>query len=74
MNSGVKAISPVATSAPTPTRIAVDGIAIDRKARFSAKAKTSAIQKAQALCAPMKAITLSMNASMPGPRFRRAAA
>ncbi len=39
MNSGMKAISPVATSAPTPTRIAVEGIAIDRKARFSAKAK-----------------------------------
>ena len=42
---GRNGTAPVATVAPTPTRMAVDGTSSDRKAVVSAAAKTSASQK-----------------------------
>ncbi len=56
---GVKFSPPVETRAPTPKRMAVEGMRIDRNAVVSAAAKIIAIQSAQALLSRMKSTIVS---------------
>ena len=70
IHSGVKLMFSAAASAPTATRIAVEGIRIDRKARFSAVAKTTMIKGNQAWCCSIQAMKVCAMMSMTGPFSR----